>query len=448
MPAETAQAYVTKPFLIDIITRDIGITEAILELVDNSLDKAVEKYKIDVTKSLVEEYQFDARKKLPEAISVNIRLSKNEFIIEDNCGGITRDDLEKEVFIFGNPKEDTKYNGLSAFGIGMKRAFFKLGKKVELYTITENTEESAVIWDINEWLGLGEDNWNIPFSSVDDVSLEYEYELPGTAIKVEILNDSVKTRFGQVDFIKTLKARLKTSYALFIKSGIKIFLNGEELSHNLPDFFTSDEIGYTSKKLKHNDVDIQLLAGISPVEDRTPRGWYIFCNGRMVIEADKTNETGWGTLLPQFHPKFNHFLGFASFRSQNVKSLPWSSTKWGVERDSPVYLFALEEMHIQTTPIINVLDRWKDSKDDDDIPTIGLKELLRDGKVVSVFASAKAEAVFEYKPKKERPDTIRISFAKDRSLVESVKEALGNPKMKNSAVGEMVFDYYVESELG
>ena len=447
MTAEVAQAYVTKSFLIDIITRDIGITEAILELVDNSLDKAVELFKIDVTKSLVEDYQFNVKLKLSEPIMVNIRLSKNEFLIEDNCGGISRKDLENEVFIFGNPKEDTEYNGLSAFGIGMKRAFFKLGKKVELYTVTSD-DESAVIWDINKWLELGEDDWNIPFSDIDDVSLDYEFELPGTAIKIEELNDSVKTRFGQVEFINSLKARLKTSYALFIKSGIKILLNGEELSHNLPGFFTSEEIGYTSKKIKHHDVDIQLLAGISPVEDRTPRGWYVFCNGRMVLEADKTAETGWGTILPQFHPKFNHFLGFASFRSNNVKSLPWSSTKWGVERDSQVYQIALEEMHLQTTPITNVLDRWKDSRDDDDIPTIGLKELLRDGQVVSVFASAKAEATFEYKPKKERADVIRISFVRDRPLVESVKEALGNPKMKNSTVGELVFDYYVESELG
>jgi len=447
MASEVAQAYVTKSFLIDIITRDIGITEAILELVDNSLDRAVELFEIDVTKSLVEDYQFNAKLKLSEPITVNIRLSKNDFVIEDNCGGISREDLENEVFIFGNPKEDTNYNGLSAFGIGMKRAFFKLGKKVELYTTTED-EESAVIWDINEWLELGEENWNIPFSNVDDVSLEYEHELPGTIIKLEELNESVKSRFEQVEFINALKSRLKIGYALFIKSGVKILLNGEELTHNLPGFFTSEEIGYTSKKIKHKDVEIQLLAGISPVEDRTPRGWYVFCNGRMVLEADKTTETGWGTALPQFHPKFNHFLGFASFKSKNVKSLPWSSTKWGVERDSPVYLVALEEMHLQTTPITNVLDRWKDSKDDDDIPTIGLKELLRDGKVVSVFASAKAEATFEYKPKKERPDTIRISFIKDRSLVESVKEALGNPKMKNSTVGELVFDYYVESELG
>ena len=450
MATESASAYVTKPFLIDIITRDIGITEAILELVDNSLDRAVEIYDIDVTRGLVENYRFDQDINLPEPITVNINLSKDEFLIEDNCGGISHDDLKNEVFIFGNPKEGTDYNGLSAFGIGMKRAFFKIGKKVELYTITEN-DESAVIWDINEWLERGEeeeDDWNIPFSDVDDVELDRKYQLDGTVIKLTNLNDPVKIRFGQPDFIKNLRTRLGTGYALFIKSGVRIVLNGDEVVQNLPDFFRSEEIGFTSKKIKHEDVDIHLLAGVTPTEDRIPRGWYIFCNGRLVLEADKTSETGWGTLLPQFHPKFNHFLGFASFRSQNVKSLPWSSTKWGVERDSPVYAIALEEMNLQTTPIINVLDRWKDSKDDDDIPTIGLKDLLKDGTVISIFESGKVESTFAYKPKKERPDVTRISFIKDRKRVEDVKESLGNPKMKNTALGELVFDYYVESELG
>jgi hypothetical protein len=40
---ESANSFVTKSFLIDIITRDIAIIDAILELVDNSLDKAVEQ---------------------------------------------------------------------------------------------------------------------------------------------------------------------------------------------------------------------------------------------------------------------------------------------------------------------------------------------------------------------------------------------------------------------
>ena len=444
---KNAQAYVTKSFLIDIITRDIGILEAILELVDNSVDRAVELYNIEVTKGLTEDYTYDKEITLHEPLSVKIDLSDNQITIEDNCGGISNDDLKEEVFIFGNPKKDTDYLGLSAFGIGMKRALFKLGRMVEIRTRTKE-DESAINWDINVWVESGNEkgDWDIPFADVKDSELKYSYELPGTVIKVTGLNNTIQKRFMQPEFLVSLKNRLQTSYALFLKSGLKIFLNGEQLNHSLPGFVTSDEFSYTSKSLKVDDVDIQIILGITPVSDRIPRGWYIFCNGRMVIESDKTFTTGWGTYIPSFHPKWNHFLGFVSFKSSNVKALPWSSTKWGIELDSYIYNIALEEMKLQAKPILNFLDRWKDGIDDD-APAPHLYELLKNGKETPVFASAGSEKFFTYKPKKPIPEVTRITFTKDRALVERVKEALGNPSMKNVSVGELVFDYYVEREI-
>ncbi|HXQ33999.1 MAG TPA: ATP-binding protein [Anaerolineales bacterium] len=445
---EKAQAYVTKSFVIDIITRDLNILDAILELVDNSFDRAVELYSIDVTKGLTEDYEYSEETNLPETLTVKIDLSKNEFVIEDNCGGIEKSDLENEVFVFGNPKKDIdQYTGLSAFGIGMKRAFFKLGRMVDLRTRTED-DEAAINWDIDEWIKLGddEDKWGVPFANVKDVQLNYRYKMPGTIIRVKNLNKAVQTRFKQPEFFASLKKRLQTSYALFLKSGFKIILNEEELTYSIPVFYTSDELNYTSKSIKEDDVDIKIILGITPPSDREPRGWYVYCNGRMVLEADKTENTGWGLVLPLFHPKWNHFFGLVSFTSSNVKALPWSSTKWGVERDSHVYLVALEEMRLQALPILNLLDRWKGGGDDEE-GAIPLRELLRGGKETSIFASAKKEQIFEYRPRKINPDVARISFSKDRKIVAKVKESLGDPKMSNSAVGELVFDYYVESEI-
>jgi len=441
---DKAESFVTKRFLIDIITRDIGILDAILELVDNSLDRAIEKYRIDVTKSLIEDYNYTNDTHLEEPLTVNLHISEDEFIIEDNCGGITKEDLEHEVFVFGLPKEGIEYIGLSAFGIGMKRAFFKLGKLVEFRTRTEQ-DDSTITWNIDEWMNL--DDWNIPFSKIEDTGLHFTYNLPGTIIKIRNLKLPVRTRFNQKEFLSALKNRLRTSYALFLKSGIIIKLNEEDVTHSLPSIFKSEEITYTSKYIKKGDVDIRLIAGITPVDDRIPRGWYVFCNGRMVLEADKTQLTGWGTSYPMFHPKFNHFLGYVSFSSSDVKALPWSSTKWGVELDSQVYNAALEEMRLQAIPILDLLDRWKDAKEDDEPALPALRDLLIEGQTIPIFASAKDETSFTYKPKKERPDVIRISFVKESELVQKVKDALGNPKMKNSAVGELVFDYFVESEL-
>lgn len=446
--AEQAKGYVTKSFVIDIITRDLNILDAILELVDNSLDRAVELYQIDVTRGLTQEYSYSAQHpELTEGLTVSIAISNDALSIEDNCGGITRTDVENEIFVFGNPKEETHYTGLSAFGIGMKRAFFKLGRMVVMRT-RHKGEESAVSWDIDNWVGLGdeEQSWRVPLAGPETIGVSYQYQSDGTVIRVSRLNSVVQSRLMQPEFIVALKERLQTSYALFLKSGFKLFLNGEQLTHTLPSFFTSDELNYTSKALKVDDVDIQIVLGISPLKDRVPRGWYIFCNGRMVLQADKTETSGWGAPLPAFHPKWNHFLGFVSFTSSNVKALPWSSTKWGIDRDSRVYAFTLEEMRVQALPVLNLLDRWKDATDDEE-PAIALSDLLKGGIERPIFASAEHDQVFEYKPNKPKPDIVRVTFKKERTLVEKVKEALGNPNMPNSSMGERVFDYFAEREL-
>jgi hypothetical protein len=104
-------------------------------------------------------------------------------------------------------------------------------------------------------------------------------------------------------------------------------------------------------------------------------------------------------------------------------------------------------MAVQAAPILSVLDRWAGTRSEDDVPTTALRDLLRDGKTTPLFASAKKQSNFEYHPKPDRPEPVRICFTKERPLVEKVKESLGDPKMKNPALGELLFDYHVESEL-
>lgn len=440
--SNTIKSFVTKQFLIEIITRDIQIMDAILELVDNSLDRAISKHSVDIAKSLTEDYLINANG--CGDITIDLKISKETFSIEDNSGGINKNLMENEVFVFGNPKQND-YMGLSAFGIGMKRAFFKLGKWIELRTKTEDDGELGLIWDVGDW--LREDKWDLEFTELNELDIKFANDVNGTVIEITELNEVVSKRFEQVDFQEQLKKRLSTSYALFLKSGVRINLNGNALTHSLPSFFTSEEINFTSKAMKFKDeVDVNIIAGITPYEDRNPRGWYVFCNGRMVLEADKTSLTGWGNGAA-FHPKFNHFVGYVSFSSKNVQLLPWSSTKWGVEADSQIYIQVLEEMRVLAKPILDVLDRWKELKDEDMPDVITLKDLLSEGTETPVYSSAKTELNFAYKPKESKPEKTRITFLKEKSLVLKVKEALGDKKMSNPTMGSQIFDYYVTNEV-
>jgi len=135
----------------------------------------------------------------------------------------------------------------------------------------------------------------------------------GTSIRVTHLTDGAGDRFGEASFQRALAERISITYALFIQAGITIVVNGATVKSTLPSV-ASGTYQPVSKRIRKEGVDSLIIAGVTPGADKVPRGWYVFCNGRMVLEADKTRDTGWGTLLPVFHSKYNHFVGFVYLR--------------------------------------------------------------------------------------------------------------------------------------
>ena len=96
-----------------MLTRDVLLTRAIIDLVDNSIDGA---------KRLRSEGDYSGLK-------VIIRFSEEEFSIEDNCGGISIPTARDYAFRFGRPKDaPSTTSSVGQFGVGMKRTFFKLGR--------------------------------------------------------------------------------------------------------------------------------------------------------------------------------------------------------------------------------------------------------------------------------------------------------------------------------
>ena len=86
----------TKEFFIHMLTRDIPLTRAILDLVDNSVDGA---------RRLRASGNYDG-------LWVRMELSVEQFRIADNCGGITVEIARDYAFRFGRPKEAKGYAGV------------------------------------------------------------------------------------------------------------------------------------------------------------------------------------------------------------------------------------------------------------------------------------------------------------------------------------------------
>jgi Histidine kinase-, DNA gyrase B-, and HSP90-like ATPase len=79
----------TKTFFVDMLTRDIPLEQAILDLIDNCVDGAKAMANGD-------EKPFDGR-------IITLSFDADQFKITDNCGGFSRDAAINYAFKFGRP---------------------------------------------------------------------------------------------------------------------------------------------------------------------------------------------------------------------------------------------------------------------------------------------------------------------------------------------------------
>ena len=340
-----AKAHPSKAFFIEMLTRDISLSDCILDLVDNSIHSLITRTKLDVS-----EHLFAGTKAHKVDALIDISFTPSKFSVKDDCGGISIEDAEEQVFLLGSPVKEKKQAGLGVYGIGMKRAFFKIGRQISIASFTTD-EEFRIDINVDEWEKTND--WYFPFT----YAREKKSETSGTDIEVSRLNSTVSEQFVSKTFKTILVEKISRAYALFLKAGLKIRVNREDAKADIPELAESRDLRAVRQMTKKDGVDILIMAGLSPVTDREPRGWYVFCNGRMVLDADKTERTGWGTdSHPRFHVKYNHFLGYVYFRSKDVQKLPWTTTKEGVDLESPIYQTALAEMRLLSRPVLNFLN--------------------------------------------------------------------------------------------
>ncbi|MDH4027546.1 MAG: ATP-binding protein, partial [Nitrospirota bacterium] len=116
----------SKELFISMLVKDITLKDAIGDLVDNSVDAA----------------NLNTRKKEDlRDFSITIVINKDKFEIVDNCGGIEEDIARKSAFKLGKPRHyRTGKHTIGQFGIGMKRAFFKLGENIEVESIAMKSQ--------------------------------------------------------------------------------------------------------------------------------------------------------------------------------------------------------------------------------------------------------------------------------------------------------------------
>ena len=423
-----------KAFFVDMLTRDISLADSILDLLDNCVDGVLRSKKSSKTLKPYKGYYAD------------IIFNKSGFSIKDNCGGIPWK-LHKYAFRMGRSKERPKEvdGSVGVYGIGMKRAIFKMGESCKL--TTQNKDRRYVVKITPDW--LTGPSWDLPVhrKKVKD-------ERDGTTISIKKLRPGVSKQFSDTDsFEKEMHKLVSTHYAFIIAKGFKVTLNGEPVIAR-PTKLIFDEANGTSVKPyifegEIDGVEVFLTVGFTrPIpskdeindEQSGPKystqdaGWTVVCNDRAVLYCNRDELTGWGEAgIARYHTQFIAISGIVEFKSKDPRKLPTTTTKRGIDASSSVYLQVKNRMRDGMGLFINYTNKWKglaevSKKHIDNASPLTLSEIKDKTSNLKMATASSGSIKGEFykpqlpMPKKLSKDTKRISFEKPIKEIRCIGE--------------------------
>jgi hypothetical protein len=446
-----AHATPTKDFFVRMITKDISLEDCILDLIDNCLDGARKLSRATTQQPTPDNYS---------GFTADVNFNVSQFEIVDNCGGITISEAIDYAFHFGR-RLDAPTQGdysIGLYGIGMKRAIFKMGDEIEIYSSTY-TEAFRTNIDVREWLsrppivaedGSTTEDWDFELNDA-----EVNAEGAGTSIVIKQLHPSISAQFANPEFANGLARIVARDYAQFLSKGFEIRINQRRITGF--NFTVRESADFRPVRVSYEDesgVKVEIIAGMAgpPPDDLTPAdyrapdyyGWFVICNDRVIVAADKTDQTVWGDGdFPAWHYQYNGFLGVVSFSSKDPNLLPWTTTKRDVEGSNPTYRRAIERMKDATRSWIKYTNDRKS-----DLISAKEHEAKALAKPLFQVASRPTLKVPRVTPTSRLVALSTIQYQKPTSEVIKVKRLLGNSSMPNYQVGINTFDYFVKNESG
>jgi Histidine kinase-, DNA gyrase B-, and HSP90-like ATPase len=330
----------TKTVVVSSLTRDASVEACIFDLIDNSIDAARDSL------IAMQGVEVPAIPSSYSGFKISLQLSGQKFVISDNCGGISKDNLAKMVLRFGETSSHEL--GIGVFGVGLNRALFKLGSTSTLKTDT-GTQRAELTLDVPTY--LASDDWDLP--ALEMVSTGN----PGTEIQISGLSAAISKDFADSEWVSKIKREIGIRYGQFILKGLTITLNKSTIASHVMKIRDNGPFGGEYKVFKVGDgVSVHLEYGqlnehrfsnetgydkAKNKEITQEFGWTVICNDRVILMADTSLKTGWET---GFHTEFYGFAGIASFVSSNPANLPWNTTKTDVDLNNSAYQLALIDM--------------------------------------------------------------------------------------------------------
>lgn len=435
----------TKSFFVDMLTRDIPLEQAVLDLVDNSVDAAKAMQGNG-------DGSFEGRE-------VRILFSAEEFRIYDNCGGFDSEAARTYAFKFGRkPGAPRTAHSIGQFGVGMKRALFKFGNHFIVRSATA-TDDWAVDVPVPQWETAP--GWHFPWATFEPDE-HVSRDKPGTEVIVDTLRTEVKKRFATQLFENQIINLIKSKHRQFISAGLRISVNRQHIDATNIYLLVRDAQFQPGTDVLlfqdegEADVTARIVVGVGPSLPRDA-GWYVVCNGRVVLEHDRSGHTGWGLLeeqsnnimIPSFHNQFARFRGIVSFDSEDSARVPWNTTKTDVDQDNPVWQGTFGRMMEMMRPVINFLNELDSDIDEHTREYSPLHDFVSGAQPVtpealperSTFVAPARTAV-----SRRGPRTIKVQYSKPVDQVDYLMEELSLGSAK--AVGEKTFELIYQRMRG
>lgn len=443
-----------KLFFVSMLIKDIELIPAIIDLVDNSVDGARQQRPDGNFEGLT--------------VSITVAPAEDRFEIADNCGGFDADVARHYAFRFGRPEAFSGTAGsVGQFGVGMKRAIFKLGKAFRVESASASSR-FVIDEDVDVWAAQPGTDWSFAFDELSEPWTPPANAVLGTTVAVTRLHDGVQRDLARSQTLARLRTDLRLRHQEALLAGLTLELNGELLVASTPALLLSDAVRPIKTEI---DIEVDgdtvaatIIAGIvkgrADERDRddgdaeeAPRsaeaGWYLFCNGRLVIAADKTRLTGWGVAGNNaFHPQYRLFRGYAYLQARNSSLLPWNTTKTGVDEDSPVFRTLQAQMEVALSEVQQLLNDMKKERqyhpEEDDRPLNAAVLAAEETRIAELPESSSVEAPAAA-PRPPAGRNQMISYSVDRDEYQAVKQTLGVSGPRD--VGAGTFRYFYDAEV-
>lgn len=342
--------------------RDLDRSEAILELIDNSIDawhRRSEKHPHKTAKEL--------------NIHIEIDSDTGQLTYEDNAGGVQEEKLVNLV-VPGHSETEALATSIGSYKTGGKKAIFRLASAVNItsryWNPAETTDQALSVHLDERWL-LDAEEYEFPYFSLADKSV---IERGQTRYVMQLRSEPLgHPWFTNPIELANIKHEIQKTYSLLIarNNAINIYFpqRATRVSPELERFY--DFAGSHNAKLdirpqvvkfnldleyegKPRPLQIEILIGcrvtLGTREDKGP-GFDLYGNDRLFVHRDQR-------LFADFLPRGSvagYIRGYVNIKGPNV-FIPWDTHKRHLNTDREVIEL------LRTHPTIrNLFENWKDA---------------------------------------------------------------------------------------